>query len=95
MPMLPGSERMLRVRNTSRTMPAALVHVERVALGRDDARRVLAAVLQQQQPVVEELIDGRTGDDAENPAHGTDFPGVVKGQLYFKRLNERRTAARA
>ena len=70
MPMLPGSERMLRVRNTSRTMPGALCMWKRVALGCDDARGVLAAVLQEQQPVVEQLVDGLTRDDSEDPAHG-------------------------
>jgi hypothetical protein len=46
-----------------------LVHVERAALGRNDARRVLPAMLEEEQPVVEELVDGRTGDDSQNPAH--------------------------
>jgi hypothetical protein len=40
------------------------MHVERAPLARDDARGVLAAVLQQQQPVIEELIDGRASDDS-------------------------------
>jgi hypothetical protein len=48
---------------------AALVHVEAVALGRDDARRVLAAVLQHRHPVVEELVDGAAGDDSDDSAH--------------------------
>ena len=48
----------------------ALVHVEGVVLAGDDARRVLAAVLQEQQPVVEQLVDGRASDDSEDPAHG-------------------------
>jgi hypothetical protein len=40
------------------------------ALHRDDAGRVLAAVLQQQQRVVDQLVDGRLGDDADDAAHG-------------------------
>jgi hypothetical protein len=31
-------------------------------------------VLEKQEPVVQQLVDGRTGDDSENPAHGNDFP---------------------
>jgi len=49
-----------------------LVHVEHVVLGRDDARGVLPAMLQQQQPVIEQLVDGGLRDDAEDPAHGTE-----------------------
>jgi len=48
---------------------AALVHVQGGLLAGDDARRVLAAVLQEQQPVIEELVDGRASDDSEDPAH--------------------------
>ena len=48
---------------------AALVHVEVGAFGRDDARGVLAAMLQHQQPVVEQLVDRVAGDDAEYSAH--------------------------
>ena len=39
------------------------------AFARDDAGRVLAAVLQQQQPVVEQLVDRRVRDDADDSAH--------------------------
>jgi hypothetical protein len=35
-------------------------------------------VLQEKQPVVEELVDGRAGDDSQNSAH-RNFPGVVNG----------------
>ncbi len=81
MPMLPGSERMLRVRNTSRTMPRRLVHVERVALGGDDAGGVLAAVLQEEQPVVEQLVDGSAADDSQYSAHRMQtFPACVNSQ---------------
>jgi hypothetical protein len=40
------------------------MHVQRRMLAGDDSRGVLAAMLQEQQPVVEELVDGRTGDDS-------------------------------
>jgi len=46
------------------------VHVELAPLLRDDARRILAAVLQQQQAVIDELVDGGFADDADYPAHG-------------------------
>src|SRR5581483_3978873 len=61
-------------------LAAALVHVERVVLARDDAGGILATVLQEEQPVVEQLVDLRTGDDAEDPAHGSRekvFPGSL------------------
>ena len=48
---------------------AALVHVEGAAFGCDDAGGVLAAVLQHLQSVVEQLIDGRLGDDADDSTH--------------------------
>ena len=35
----------------------------------DDARGVLPAVLQQQQAVVEQLVDRRVRDDADDSAH--------------------------
>jgi hypothetical protein len=38
-------------------------------LGRDDAGRILAAVLQHQQPVIEQLVDRMLGDDPDYPAH--------------------------
>ncbi len=52
----------------------ALVHVERRAFAGDDARRVLPAVLQQQQPVVEQLVDRRVRDDAYDSAHLSGSP---------------------
>ena len=39
------------------------------AVAGDDAGGVLAAVLQQQQPVVEQLVDRRVRDDADDSAH--------------------------
>ena len=39
------------------------------AFAGDDARGVLPAVLQQQQPVVEQLVDRRVRDDADDSAH--------------------------
>jgi hypothetical protein len=54
---LPGQARMLRVRNTSRTMPLALCMKNlRPCVARHDAGGVLAAVLQQQQRVVESWL---------------------------------------
>ena len=47
----------------------ALVHVKRGPFGRDDAGRVLAAVLQHQQPVIEQLIDLALCDDSNDSAH--------------------------
>ena len=66
---------MLRVRNTSRTRPLALCMWKRVAFRGDDAGRVLAAMLEHQQPVVEQLVDRRLRDDSENSAHGADSFG--------------------
>jgi hypothetical protein len=40
------------------------------ALHGDDAGRVLPAVLQQQQRVVDQLVDRRFGDDTDDAAHG-------------------------
>ena len=51
--------------------PAALVHVERAFVGGDDAGGILAAVLQHQQPVVEQLVDGRLGDYADDSTHAS------------------------
>ena len=53
----------------------AFVQVERRPVVRDDARGVLPAVLQQQQPVVEHLIDRRVRDDAYDSTHGSYAPG--------------------
>ena len=49
---------------------ARLVHEALGALHRDDAGGILAAVLQQQQRVVDQLVDGRLRDDADDAAHG-------------------------
>jgi hypothetical protein len=46
-----------------------LEHVEDGPFTRDDAGCVLAAVLQQQQAVVEQLVDRRVRHDADDPAH--------------------------
>src|SRR6185436_4376827 len=51
----------------------ALVHVEAVALGRDDAGCVLAAVLEHRQAVIEQLVHGGAGNDAHDSAHRSGF----------------------
>ena len=48
----------------------ALVHVKASAFGGGNARRVLATVLQHLQPVVQQLVDRRGGNDPENSTHG-------------------------
>ena len=47
-----------------------LVHREHAAVIGCNARRILAAVLQQQQCVVQELVDGSLRDDADDATHG-------------------------
>ena len=65
--MLPGRLRMLRVRNTSRTRPLPLCMWNVLPSAGHDARGVLAAMLQHQQPVVEQLVDRVFRDDAKMP----------------------------
>ena len=48
----------------------ALVHVKASAFGGGNARRVLATVLQHLQPVIQQLVDRRGGNDPENSTHG-------------------------
>jgi hypothetical protein len=45
------------------------VHVERGPFGRNDPCRILTAMLEHEQPVVQELIYGTTGDDAQDSTH--------------------------
>ncbi len=52
---------------------ARLVHVKLALLLGHDAGRVLAAVLQQQQRIVEQLIDRGLGNDADDSAHENGF----------------------
>ena len=59
-------------------VPAALVHVKYRTFAGHDARRVLAAVLQQQQTVVQQLVDRRVRDRADDATHGS--------RLLFPRL---------
>jgi hypothetical protein len=54
--------------------PRALVHMEAPALCGGDARRILAAMLEHLQPVIEQLVDWRGGDDPEYAAHGLILP---------------------
>ena len=51
----------------------SLVHVKHGAFARDDAGRVLAAMLQQEQAVVQKLIDRRMGYGADDSAHGSRY----------------------
>ena len=48
---------------------ARLVQVKRRAVVGDDPGGVLSAMLQEQEPVVQHLIDRRVGDDAYDSAH--------------------------
>ena len=50
--------------------PGTFVHVEDIALGGRHARRFLTAMLQNHQPVVEQLTDRFCCDNANNAAHG-------------------------
>ena len=57
----------------------SLVHVENRTLAGDDARGVLAAVLQQQEAVVEQLVDRRMRDDADDATHESTTPFSPRG----------------
>ena len=52
-----------------------LVHGEHAAVIGSDTCRVLAAVLQQQQCVIQQLVDRLMGDDADDATH-VDAPGL-------------------
>src|SRR5690606_36579641 len=47
----------------------ALLHAEGAAGAGGDAGRVLATVLQEQQPVIQQLVDRAAGHDPEDSAH--------------------------
>jgi hypothetical protein len=49
------------------------VHVKGIVLGGHDAGRVLAAMLQDHQAIIEQLVDRRGCDNPENSAHSL-FP---------------------
>ncbi|CAM2157293.1 hypothetical protein PT2222_30390 [Paraburkholderia tropica] len=49
------------------------MEVERAAVRGGNAGRVLTAMLQEQQRVIEELVDGRAGNYAYDAAHGRSF----------------------
>ena len=53
----------------------ALEHVEAVAMHGGDPRGVLAAMLQQQQGVVQQLIDRTGRNDTDNSAHRSNSRG--------------------
>ncbi len=50
-------------------LPASLHHVELAAIGGGDSRRILTAMLQQQQAVVDLLVHVTGGNDADDAAH--------------------------
>ena len=50
-----------------------LDHVEEIALKRGDSGRVLTAVLQQQQAVVDLLVDGFGRNDTDDAAHAVEM----------------------
>jgi hypothetical protein len=52
------------------------VHVESFADSRGDSGRVLAAMLQQQQAVVQQLVYGGLGNDADNSTHELLFSRI-------------------
>jgi hypothetical protein len=54
--------------------PVVLAQVQLVAVARDDAGRVLAAVLQHRQRVVQLLVDRRVRDEADDAAHVRCLP---------------------
>ena len=56
-----------------------LAQVELVALGRDDPRGILTAMLKHQQGVIEGLVDGALAHDANDAAHGS--PQICAGAL--------------
>ena len=53
--------------------PATLVSVKLGAFGGYDAGSILPAMLKHQQPVVEQLIDGGLGDNAQDSTHCSDL----------------------
>jgi len=48
----------------------ALVHVERTAVAGNNARSILAAMLQHQQPIIKQLVGWLFADNADDSAHG-------------------------
>ena len=53
-----------------------LVHEKLASLLGDDAGRILPAVLQQQQAVINQLVDGGLADNANYAAHGFSIMGL-------------------
>jgi hypothetical protein len=52
------------------------VHVKIAAVSCRDAGGVLTAMLQEQQAVIDQLIDGGVGNYAYDAAHGMSFKGT-------------------
>ena len=53
-----------------------LVHEKLAPLLGDDTGRILPAVLQQQQAVINQLVDGGLADNANYAAHGVSIMGL-------------------
>ena len=62
---------MSRVRKTSRTSPRPLCMWKLWPSAVHDAGRILAAMLQDREPVVEELVDRAARDDSDDSAHAS------------------------
>src|SRR5258708_35975466 len=69
----------------------ALVHVEAVAFGRDDARGVLAAMLQHRHPVIEQLVDGTARDHSYDSTHDSGI-SLSSGEGACRTASWRRSA---
>ena len=65
--------------------PRSLEHVEHGTFARDDACRILTAMLEEEKPVVEDLVDWRVRDHAQNTAHWLPFhcPLYNLGAAFF------------
>jgi hypothetical protein len=60
--------------------------VEVVAVRRGDARRVLSAMLEQEQAVIDQLIDGTLGNYTYDAAHGMVLQRVETGRQGVARI---------
>ncbi|EPR71626.1 hypothetical protein ADICYQ_0188 [Cyclobacterium qasimii M12-11B] len=71
MPETGGADEVAHVPSAVRLTHLAIgfLQVQGAAIGSGDSRGVLAAVLQQQECVVDLLVDGLRRDDTDNAAH--------------------------